>query len=84
MNGTTSVHKSVPRFVLDKVRQVSKSEVLYSYVLIQNVSNKSLSQELNNFFILCCCYRSIKSKVLLNYLRISLNLSHDTKQIDCY
>ena len=32
-NGTTSMPKTVPRFVLDKVRQVPKSEVQYSNVL---------------------------------------------------
>ena len=48
--------KSVPRLVLDKVRQVLISEVLNSNVLVQNVPNKSLSQELNNvLFCSCCC-----------------------------
>ena len=46
-NGTTSMPKSVPRLVLDKVRLVFVSEVVHSNVLVQNVPNKSLSQELN-------------------------------------
>ena len=45
-NGITNLPKSVPRLVLDKVRQVLVSEVLNSNVLVQNVPNKSLSQEL--------------------------------------
>ena len=32
VNGTTSVPKSVFRYTVDKVRQVSESEVCYSYV----------------------------------------------------
>ena len=48
--------KSIPRLVMDKVRQVLVSEVLHSNVLVQNVPNKSLSQELNNvLFCSCCC-----------------------------
>ena len=46
-NGITNLPKSVPRLVLDKVRQVLVSEVLNSNVLVQNVPNKSLSQELS-------------------------------------
>ena len=54
-NGTTCVPKSVPRFVLDKVRQVSKSEVHYSNILVLKVPNKSLSQECNNVLFCGCC-----------------------------
>ena len=36
---------SVPHLVLDKVRLVLVSEVLNSNVLVQNVPNKSLSQD---------------------------------------
>ena len=54
--GTTSLPKSVLRFVLDKARQVLVSEVFNSNVLVPNVPNKSLSQELNNvLFCSCCC-----------------------------
>ena len=41
-------NKSVPCLVVDKVRQVFVSEVLYSNVYVQQVPNKSHSQELNN------------------------------------
>ena len=48
--------KSVPRLVLDKVRQVLVSVVLNSNVLVLIVPNKSISQELNNvLFCSCCC-----------------------------
>ena len=40
--------KSVPHLVVDKVRQMLESEILYSNVYVQLVPNKSLSQELNN------------------------------------
>ena len=43
--------KSVPRLVLDKVRQVLVSVVLNSNVLVQKVPNKSLSQELMFYFV---------------------------------
>ena len=55
--------KSVPRLVLEKVRQVFVSEVVNSNVLVLNVPNKSLSQELKNvLFVVVICV--IKSNVL--------------------
>ena len=57
--------KSVPRLVLDRVRQELVSEDLNSNVLVPNVPNKSLSQELNND------QRSNKSYPIMR-MRISL------------
>ena len=49
-NRTTSVPKSVPRLVVDKVKLLFSSELfLIQLILIDiKVPNKSLSQELNN------------------------------------
>ena len=47
---TTSEPKSIPRLVLDKVKQVLVTEVLNSNFFVQNVPNKSLSQEINKFW----------------------------------
>ena len=54
-NRPTSVPKSVPRLILDKVRLLFSSEMFYSSQI--KVSNKSLSHELNNvlFYSCCCC-----------------------------
>ena len=46
--------KSIPHLVLGKVRQVLVTEVPNSDVLVQNVHNKSLSQELNT--VLFCSF----------------------------
>ena len=48
--GTTSMPKSVPSLVLDKVRQLLVSEVLNSNVIVQNVPNKSPSPELKKSY----------------------------------
>ena len=47
-NGTTSVPYSVPHLVVDKVRLVLVSVVFISSVYVQQVPNKSHSQESNN------------------------------------
>ena len=52
--------KSVPCIVLNKVKQVLITEVLNSNVLVQNVPNKSLSQELNNVLFCSCCCKDVK------------------------
>ena len=51
MNGTTSVPKSVPHLVLDKVRLLSVSESFLQCSYSRKVPNKSLSHELNSVFI---------------------------------
>ena len=57
-DGTTSVPKSVPRLVVDKVKLLFSSEMfLFQSILFDiKVPNKSPSQELNNvLFCSCCC-----------------------------
>ena len=57
-NGTTCMPKSIPRYVVDKVRFVC-SDLRYSAPMSMSeikVPNKSLSHELNNvLFCRCCC-----------------------------
>ena len=61
-NGTTSV----PRLVLDKVRQVLVAEVPNSNVYVQLVPNKSHSQELNNvLFVVVVSLRPIFTVTLI-------------------
>ena len=49
-NGTTSVPKSIPRLVVDKVKLLFSSEMflIQSILFDIKVPNKSLLQELNN------------------------------------
>ena len=57
-NGTTSVPKSIPRLVVDKVKLLFSSELFLSHSILIGIKvpNKSLSQELNNvLFCSCCC-----------------------------
>ena len=48
-NGTTSVPKSVPRSLVDKVRIIRICGFWLQFLCSIKVPNKSLSQELNNF-----------------------------------
>ena len=57
-SSTTSVPKSIPRFVLDKVRFYVPIWGFYLqfFMFRMKVPNKSLSQELNSvLFCSCCC-----------------------------
>ena len=56
MNETTSMPKSIPRVVLDKVRLLSASEIILQCSYSRRVPNKSISHELNNVFICSCCF----------------------------
>ena len=47
MNGTTSMPKSIPRLVLEKVRLLSISESILQCSYSRKVPNKSPSHELN-------------------------------------
>ena len=60
LNGTTSVPKSVPRLVVDKVKLLFLSEMflIQSILFDIKVPIKILSQELNN--VLIHCYFSMK------------------------
>ena len=51
-NGTTSVPKSVPRLLVDKVRIIHICGFWLQFLCSIKVPNKSLSQELNNVLFL--------------------------------
>ena len=64
MNGTTSVPKSVPSLVLDKVRLLSVSENNLQYCSIK-VANKSLSEELNNVLFVVVVVETNRCKLII-------------------
>ena len=78
MNGTTSMPKSVPRLMLDKVRLMC-SDLRYSTPIFMSeikVPNKSLSHKLNNSI------ESLEGKFLnitddvINHSQLMVSLTH--------